>query len=117
MLETVIGTGYIAMPVYLAFTVKLVPRENKLARVVTEEGQPVFNENFGAPYAAKWGRSISRSEFPARRRHGAMLPASISGPATLSGTLDYYVRGYDLQTGEEIWRDRLPVGGQATPST
>ena len=39
------------------------------------------------------------------------------GVAFLSGTLDYYVRGYDLATGEEIWRARLPAGGQATPST
>ncbi|SHF49250.1 quinoprotein glucose dehydrogenase [Kaistia soli DSM 19436] len=39
------------------------------------------------------------------------------GLAFLSGTLDYYVRGYDLKTGEELWRARLPAGGQATPST
>lgn len=39
------------------------------------------------------------------------------GVAFLSGTLDYFVRAYDLQTGEEIWQDRLPAGGQATPST
>ena len=39
------------------------------------------------------------------------------GVAFLSGTLDYYVRGYDLKTGKEIWRDRLPAGGQATPSS
>ena len=39
------------------------------------------------------------------------------GVAFLSGTLDYYVRGYDLATGAEIWRARLPAGGQATPST
>lgn len=39
------------------------------------------------------------------------------GVAFLSGTLDYYVRGYDLATGEELWRARLPAGGQATPMT
>jgi quinoprotein glucose dehydrogenase len=39
------------------------------------------------------------------------------GVAFLSGTLDNYVRGYDLETGTEIWRARLPAGGQATPST
>jgi quinoprotein glucose dehydrogenase len=39
------------------------------------------------------------------------------GLAFLSGTLDYYVRSYDLATGEEIWRARLPAGGQATPAT
>lgn len=39
------------------------------------------------------------------------------GVAFLSGTLDYYVRAYDLHNGEEIWRSRLPAGGQATPMT
>ena len=39
------------------------------------------------------------------------------GLAFLSGTVDYYVRGYDLGTGDEIWRARLPAGGQSTPAT
>ncbi|RPE81922.1 membrane-bound PQQ-dependent dehydrogenase, glucose/quinate/shikimate family [Vulcaniibacterium tengchongense] len=39
------------------------------------------------------------------------------GLAFLSGTLDYYVRAYDLTTGRELWRGRLPAGGQATPMT
>lgn len=37
------------------------------------------------------------------------------GVAFLSGTLDDYVRGYDVTTGDEIWQARLPAGGQATP--
>jgi quinoprotein glucose dehydrogenase len=37
------------------------------------------------------------------------------GVAFLSGTLDYYVRGYDVSTGAELWKARLPAGGQATP--
>ncbi|OLU27318.1 membrane-bound PQQ-dependent dehydrogenase, glucose/quinate/shikimate family [Pseudomonas sp. PA15(2017)] len=39
------------------------------------------------------------------------------GLAFMSGTLDYYLRAYDLQTGKELWKDRLPAGGQATPMT
>lgn len=39
------------------------------------------------------------------------------GVAFLSGTLDYYVRAYDVTTGKQIWEDRLPAGGQATPMT
>ncbi|RMX06874.1 membrane-bound PQQ-dependent dehydrogenase, glucose/quinate/shikimate family [Corticibacter populi] len=31
------------------------------------------------------------------------------------GTLDYYVRAMDNDTGEELWRGRLPVGGQGAP--
>ncbi len=39
------------------------------------------------------------------------------GLAFLSGTVDYYVRGYDLANGHELWRARLPAGGQSTPAT
>jgi quinoprotein glucose dehydrogenase len=39
------------------------------------------------------------------------------GVAFHSGTLDYYVRAFDVATGRELWRDRLPAGGQATPMT
>jgi quinoprotein glucose dehydrogenase len=144
------------MPVYLAFTVKLIPRPDEMKRVVTEEGDPVFNENFGAPYAAEMGPFYSPLQLPCQQppwgyvagvdlttgekvyqhvngtvRDLSPLPLpfemgvpGIGGPiitaggvAFLSGTLDYYVRGYDLRTGQEIWRERLPAGGQATPST
>ena len=37
------------------------------------------------------------------------------GVAFLSGTLDYYLRAYDLTTGRQLWQSRLPAGGQATP--
>lgn len=39
------------------------------------------------------------------------------GVSFLSGTLDQYLRGYDITTGEEIFKARLPAGGQATPMT
>jgi glucose dehydrogenase len=32
-------------------------------------------------------------------------------------TLDQYLRAYDLRTGRELWKGRLPAGGQATPMT
>lgn len=46
---------------------------------------------------------------------GPILTAG--GVAFLSGTMDYYVRGYDAATGKQLWRARLPAGGQATPMT
>jgi quinoprotein glucose dehydrogenase len=39
------------------------------------------------------------------------------GVAFLSGTMDYYVRAYDVTDGRELWKSRLPAGGQATPMT
>ncbi|HEX5779433.1 MAG TPA: PQQ-binding-like beta-propeller repeat protein [Xanthobacteraceae bacterium] len=144
------------MPVYLAFVVKLVPRDDKLERVVTKPGEPIINENFGAPFAVQMAPFFSALGLPCQQppwgyvvgvdlrtgktvyrhvngtvRDLAPVPLpfemgvpGIGGPivtkggvAFLSGTLDYYVRGYDLRTGAEIWRARLPAGGQATPST
>jgi quinoprotein glucose dehydrogenase len=39
------------------------------------------------------------------------------GVAFLSGTLDNYVRAYDVTSGRQLWESRLPAGGQATPMT
>lgn len=39
------------------------------------------------------------------------------GLGFLSGTLDQYLRAYDVNTGKELWKSRLPAGGQATPMT
>lgn len=44
---------------------------------------------------------------------GPVLTAG--GVAFLSGTLDNFVRGYDVTSGRQLWASRLPAGGQATP--
>jgi len=35
----------------------------------------------------------------------------------IAAALDDYLRAFDIETGEELWRGRLPAGGQATPMT
>ncbi|CAN7490318.1 glucose/quinate/shikimate family membrane-bound PQQ-dependent dehydrogenase [Aquipseudomonas alcaligenes] len=37
------------------------------------------------------------------------------GVAFLAGTLDQYLRAYDVRNGKQLWEGRLPAGGQATP--
>lgn len=145
----------IANPVYLAFRVKLIPREDDTTSYVSE-GEPGFNENFGAPFAAEmrpfwsilglpcqqppWGyvaaADLNTGQVVWKHRNGTVRDLSplplpfemgvpgIGGPivtaggvAFHSGTLDYYVRAFDVTTGAELWRDRLPAGGQATPMT
>jgi quinoprotein glucose dehydrogenase len=51
-------------------------------------------------------------------------PPNIGGPAvTASGltfiasTTDYYLRAFNSETGEELWKGKLPTGGHATPMT
>ncbi|MDP1299104.1 membrane-bound PQQ-dependent dehydrogenase, glucose/quinate/shikimate family, partial [Klebsiella quasipneumoniae] len=40
---------------------------------------------------------------------------TVGGLSFFHGTLDYYLRAFDHDTGKEVWRTRLPVGGQGTP--
>jgi quinoprotein glucose dehydrogenase len=49
---------------------------------------------------------------------------NLGGPIVTSGGLvfigaamDNYLRAFDVKTGAELWRGRLPAGGQATPMT
>ncbi|WP_421931328.1 glucose/quinate/shikimate family membrane-bound PQQ-dependent dehydrogenase [Phenylobacterium sp.] len=39
------------------------------------------------------------------------------GVAFLTGTLDRYIRAYDVTTGRQLWQARLPAGAQTTPMT
>jgi quinoprotein glucose dehydrogenase len=64
-------------------------------------------------------RDLSRIPLPLK-----LGVAGIGGPiitrgglAFLSGTLDYFLRAYDVTTGNQVWESRLPAGGQATPMT
>lgn len=145
-----------AMPVYLAFTSTLKARTDATSRIVSKPDEAPFNENFGAPYAAKMGAFLSPIGLPCqappwgyvagadlttgktyyRHVNGTVRDLSpiplpfemgvpgIGGPmitkggvAFLSGSLDYFVRAYDVTSGKKLWESRLPAGGQATPMT
>jgi quinoprotein glucose dehydrogenase len=40
-----------------------------------------------------------------------------SGLTFIGASLDQYIRAYDNRTGRELWRARLPAGGQSSPMT
>ena len=47
---------------------------------------------------------------------------TLGGPLTTatgvtfhSGSQDFFLRAYSTETGDELWKGRLPVGGQSTP--
>jgi len=49
---------------------------------------------------------------------------NLGGPLVTAGglvfigaSMDGYLRAFDIETGTELWRDRLPAGGNATPMT
>lgn len=40
-----------------------------------------------------------------------------SGLVFIAAALDRYLRAFDAETGKELWKSKLPFGGQATPMT
>ena len=67
----------------------------------------------------KNGTIVDQSPVPLPFKLGV---PSLGGPMTTAGgvafmssTLDDFVRAYDVTTGRQLWEDRLPAGGQATP--
>lgn len=41
--------------------------------------------------------------------------ATAGGLIFIGATLDYYLRAFDIETGEELWKGRLPTTATATP--
>jgi quinoprotein glucose dehydrogenase len=39
------------------------------------------------------------------------------GLVFVAAAMDNYLRAFDIDTGAELWKARLPAGGQATPMT
>jgi quinoprotein glucose dehydrogenase len=45
-------------------------------------------------------------------------PIATAGDLVFAGAaIDGYLRAFDIETGRELWKYRLPAGGQATPMT
>jgi quinoprotein glucose dehydrogenase len=72
---------------------------------------------------------VEAQERNCSRRVAVPLPfkmgvPSLGGPIVTAGgvgfltsALDYYIRAYDVTTGNVLWRSRLPAGGQSIPMT
>ena len=58
------------------------------------------------PIAMKWGTP---------NMGGPIVTGS--GLAFIGAAMDNYLRAFDVETGKELWKGRLPAGGQATPMT
>lgn len=74
-----------------------------------------------------WQRDLgtTRDTGPFNTHYNLPLPTGIfniggnlltqSGLVFIGATADDYLRAFDTTNGEELWRTRLPAGGQATP--
>ena len=89
------------------------PPWGTLAAVDLEEGEILWQVPIGTI------RDIAPIPLPIKygvpNLGGPLITAS--GLIFLGATSDDYLRAFDLETGEELWKARLPAGGQATPMT
>lgn len=58
------------------------------------------------PWSGRWGSP---------NMGGSIVTAG--GLVFIGAGMDDYLRAFDLEDGRELWRSRLPAGGQATPMT
>lgn len=77
----------------------------------------VWSRPFGTGYdSGPWG-------IPSRTKWEVGTPSDGTGVATAGGVtiigaaLDQFIRGYNSETGELLWEQRLPAGNQASPLT
>lgn len=103
---------------------------------VSPLGVPCASPSYGNMTAVDLatGRVIWTKPFGTARDTGplgmrSMLPITMGVPFNggaittrggltfIAASVEQAIRAYDLATGEEVWKARLPAGGQATPMT
>jgi quinoprotein glucose dehydrogenase len=102
---------------------------------LTSRRSPCFKPPFGTLTAVSLKTGKTLWDVPLGTDEGLesiglpRLPAgsgmvNLGGPITTAGglvfigsTLDAYLRAFDIETGAELWKYKLPAGGKATPMT
>lgn len=71
-----------------------------------------------------WRRTLGTTEDLSAGPGIELGTPNLGGPIVTAGGLifigaamDNYLRAFDLETGQELWKGRLPAGAQATPMT
>jgi quinoprotein glucose dehydrogenase len=108
------------------------PYVGRMSVLVSPWGIPCNPPPWGTLAALDLGARAQRWEVPlGTTRDLAPLPIplpwgtpNMGGPLVTAGglvfvgaALDNYLRAFDVETGELLWKGRLPAGGQATPMT
>ena len=83
-----------------------------LAGIDLDSGEIVWRHKVGTTEDLAGGMALNLGT-PAMG--GPIITAS--GLIFMGAALDDYLRAFDVETGKELWKGRLPAGGQATPMT
>ncbi|MBS8241517.1 membrane-bound PQQ-dependent dehydrogenase, glucose/quinate/shikimate family [Marinobacter lipolyticus] len=76
------------MPLYMAFTSRLVPKDKEVSEEASNSGEQGLNENAGAPYGIELQPLMSPLGIPCQRPPWG------------------YVAGVNLRTGEIVWKHK-----------
>ncbi len=92
------------------------PPFGSLTAFSLESGKMLWNAPLGT------GEGLDKYGLPPLPAGSGMV--NLGGPITTAGglvfigaTLDAYVRAFDVESGKELWKLKLPAGGKATPMT
>jgi len=88
------------------------PPWGKLAAIDLSTGGVRWDIPFGTTEDLAYGVALS---WGVPSMGGPIITAG--GLVFIAAAMDNYLRAFDLGTGEELWKARLPAGGQATPMT
>lgn len=83
-----------------------------IAGVNLESGEIVWRKRLGTTEDLAKGLAL---DLGTPNVGGPIVTAS--GLIFIGAAMDNYLRAFDVETGEELWKGRLPAGGQATPMT
>ncbi|WP_373006945.1 PQQ-binding-like beta-propeller repeat protein [Hyphomonas sp.] len=87
------------------------PRWGVIAGISLDSGQIVWRQTIGTTQDLAPGGLALKIGTP--NIGGPMITSA--GLVFIGATMDDYVRAFDVLTGRELWKGRLPAGGQATP--
>ena len=91
----------------------LKPPWGKLAAIDLKTGDLMWEKPFGtirdlSPIPLKINYGVPNLGGPIITKSGLII---------IAATMDDYIRAFDINSGEMVWEERLPAGGQATPMT
>ena len=91
------------------------PPYGRIALIDLQTRQIVWNKRLGTTNeSGPWGHGIGlRLPMGVPLAAGSMITQG--GLVFFGGGMDRYFRAFDVQTGDELWRDYLPSPAQATP--
>ena len=88
------------------------PPWGKLAAINLSSGTIRWDVTFGTTRDVAYGIAM---DWGTANLGGSALTGS--GLIFIGAAMDNYLRAFDIETGVELWKGRLPAGGQATPMT